>query len=170
LNKIYTKTGDQGTTQLCDGRRISKDSPRINACGCIDELNAFVGLALVYSKEFAKLNILQQRLLRIQNKLVKINAQLALASVQEIITISNVENLEQEIDEMNSALPTLNKFILPGGNKISAHLHIARTVCRRTERVIVQLAKTDAIDNALIPYLNRLSDWLFVAARFTENI
>jgi cob(I)alamin adenosyltransferase len=170
LNKIYTKTGDQGTTQLCDGKRISKDSPRVIACGCIDELNAFIGLALVYSKDSKKLNILQQRLLRIQNELVKINAQLALASLKEIITISSVENLEQELDEMNSALTPLNKFILPGGNKISAHLHVARTVCRRAERVIVQLSKTDTIDNTLIPYLNRLSDWLFVAARSTENI
>lgn len=170
MNKIYTKTGDQGTTQLCDGKRIFKDTPRINACGCIDELNAFIGLALVYSKDSKKLNILQQRLLRIQNELVKINAQLALASLKETITISNVENLEQEIDEMNSALPPLNIFILPGGNKISAHLHVARTICRGAERVIVQLSKTDTIDNVLIPYLNRLSDWLFVAARFSENI
>lgn len=162
MNKIYTKTGDQGMTQLCDGKPIAKDAPEINACGAVDELNAFLGLALAYIKD----KVLQQRLIHIQNELIKLNSQLALAPIQEAISLLDVQRLEQEIDDMNSHLPALTKFTPPGGNKISAHLHVARTVCRRAERAVIRTIKTN---NAVIPYLNRLSDWLFTATRVTEN-
>jgi cob(I)alamin adenosyltransferase len=165
MNKIYTKTGDQGMTQLCDGKRIAKDSPKITACGAVDELNAFLGLALAYIKD----KVLQQRLMHIQNELIKLNSQLALAPMQEIINMLDVQRLEQEIDDMNSHLPALTKFIPPGGNKITAHLHVARTICRRAEREVVTIATTENLNDAVIPYLNRLSDWLFTAARVTEN-
>jgi len=164
MNKIYTKTGDQGITHLGAGKKAAKDSPRVNACGAIDELNAFLGLARVYINN----NILLERLLRIQHELIKLNSQLALASEKEMITMQNLQNLEQEIDEMNSSLPPLTEFIPPGGNLIAAHLHVARTVCRRAERALILLSKLEDLDKELIPYLNRLSDWLFVAARLAN--
>ena len=164
MNKIYTKTGDQGMTNLGAGKKAAKDSPRVNAYGAIDELNAFLGLALVYIKD----HILQERLLRIQKELLKLNSQLALASAKEIITMQDLQKLEQEIDEMNSSLSLLTEFIPPGGNLIAAHLHVARTLCRRAERTLVTLSKLENLDKALIPYLNRLSDWLFVAARLAN--
>ena len=168
MSKIYTKRGDLGETQLCDGQRISKSSLRIEACGSVDELTSFIGLVLVAIKKQTEFYNLQQQLIRIQYDLNKLNSQLALASDVEIITITLVQNLEQEIDAMHTSLPPLTGFALPGANEVSAHLHVARTVCRRAERILVQLALVEDLDKAAIPYLNRLSDWLFTAACFTE--
>jgi cob(I)alamin adenosyltransferase len=164
MNKIYTKTGDQGMTHLGTGEKITKASLRVNACGAIDELNAFLGLALVYIED----PILQKNLYRIQQQLLTLNSQLALASPKKTLTMQDLQNLEHEIDEMNSKLKPLTKFIAPGGNLIAAHLHVARTVCRRAERALVKLSKQEDLDKILIPYLNRLSDWLFVAARLSN--
>ncbi len=165
MTKIYTKAGDQGMTQLCDGEPVSKDSPRIIACGAIDELNSFIGLALAYTKN----KLLCQRLMVIQTELIRLNSELAIAPLKEIIGMQEIQRLEQEIDDMNSQLPPLAKFIPPGGNKSAAHLHVARTVCRRTEQAVVKVATIEKLNAAVIPYLNRLSDWLFTAARITEN-
>ncbi len=162
MTKIYTKAGDRGTTSLGDGSLVSKFSERINACGTIDELSAFLGLAAAYIESA---NPVHTRLMRIQQELIVLNSQLALASPAETITMSNVRNLEQEIDETSFSLPPLNEFIIPDGDKTTAHLHVARTVCRRAERRVAEL-KTD---KEIKTYLNRLSDWLFITARFMEE-
>ena len=162
MTKIYTKAGDRGTTSLADGSLVSKYSDRINACGSVDELSAFLGLATAYIESA---NSVHTRLVRIQRELLLLNSQLALASETETITMTNVRNLEQEIDEMNFSLPPLNEFITSDGNKTTAHLHVARTVCRRAERRIAELKTSSEIKT----YLNRLSDWLFITARFMEE-
>ncbi len=165
--KIYSKTGDCGVTKLCDGKEIAKDSAQIKTCGMLDELNSFLGLVGVYCQSQSGLQKLGQQLHRIQQEIVRINSELALASGAEIITMHEVEILEQEIDAMTNSLPPLTNFVVPGGNEVSAHLHIARTVCRRAETELATLAKTTTLNAAIMPYLNRLSDWLFMAARIT---
>ena len=130
MSKTYTKTGDNGTTQLADGTFIPKHFDRITACGHIDELNAFLGLAKNY---ISPKSFVHKSIESCQEVLLKINAKIALASTPEIITMDLVRELEQEIDEMNSSLPPLQDFVIPGANKASAYLHVARTVCRRAE-------------------------------------
>lgn len=168
--KIYTKTGDKGETSLGDGSRVSKDSLRIEAVGCVDELNSFLGLALVYVNKNKELEKIAVGIERIQNEVFKINSILALASSLEEVTMDAVKKLEQEIDAMNALLPPVDKFILPGGDEISAFLHVVRAVCRRAERNLIRLTKIDKLAEFVIPYFNRLSDWLFVATRFTEGV
>ncbi len=162
MTKIYTEAGDNGTTSLADGSLVSKDSERIETCGSVDELNAFLGLAAAYINHT---NPVHTRLVRVQQELMLLNSQIALASETETITMINVRNLEQEIDEMNFSLLPLNEFIISDGNKTTAHLHVARTVCRRAERQVVKLKPNKTIKT----YLNRLSDWLFITARFMEE-
>ena len=169
LNKIYTKTGDQGATRLASGASVSKTDARVAAYGAVDELNAVIGLARLNSGQNDRIDAM---LGRIQNELFDLGADLATPldppPAWEALRIveSQVERLEAEIDWMNESLKPLDSFILPGGAPLSAHLHMARTVCRRAEREAVALIETGAPINAeAVKYLNRLSDHLFVAAR-----
>lgn len=169
LNKIYTKTGDQGVTRLASGASVSKTDARVAAYGAVDELNAVIGLARLNSGQNDRIDAM---LGRIQNELFDLGADLATPldppPAWEALRIveSQVERLEAEIDWMNESLKPLDSFILPGGAPLSAHLHMARTVCRRAEREAVALIETGAPINAeSVKYLNRLSDHLFVAAR-----
>lgn len=169
--KIYTGIGDKGYTNLYAGnRQISKANLRIEACGTLDELNAFIGFAVVALKSYEQLTTIVKRCTRIQNELFDLGAQLSsyplILENIPIISLNDVKILENEIDEMDLQLPALNHFILPGGNEPVARLHLARTVCRRLERLVVRLSELVKFDGIVLVYLNRLSDWLFVAARF----
>ena len=168
--KIYTKTGDAGDTALFGGQRVAKDALRIEAYGTVDELNAFLGLIVRHCTS----PDIKSRLLRVQGELFQVGADLAtpLDAKTSYITRLNAEpaqRLEAEIDEWEVLLPPLTSFILPGGSQPGAELHIARTVCRRAERRAVSLARTEALNDAIIIYLNRLSDWLFVLARTVNH-
>jgi cob(I)alamin adenosyltransferase len=168
--KIYTKTGDDGTTGLFGGGRVPKTSQRIEAYGTVDELNSCIGLARSSSIEFGEL------LHSIQIELFVLGGDLA----TPLSTSSNypvprlaekaIHALEHAIDEHDAQLPELKRFILPGGSALAAHLHHARTVCRRAERCVIALAETEEITSANIVYLNRLSDLLFVLARRANQI
>ncbi|MBU6206301.1 MAG: cob(I)yrinic acid a,c-diamide adenosyltransferase [Alphaproteobacteria bacterium] len=167
LNKIYTRTGDDGTTGLVDGSRLLKDSPRMAAIGDVDELNGAIGLAALHVEGDALI-----RLRRIQNDLFDLGADLAtpgtdFAPSEMVLRImpAQVKRLEDELDAMNAALKPLTSFILPGGSPASAALHLARSVCRRAERVAVAAAREVALNPQALKYLNRLSDYLFVMAR-----
>ena len=167
--KIYTKTGDDGTTGLVGGARVSKADARIDCYGTIDELNAAVGLSAVAASDDTR-----ERLLAVQHELFIIGAILATPDEKspKNVTLppleqSSVDRLEHEIDSTEAELPVLRNFILPGGSELSARLHLARTICRRGERLLVALCKPGGatVDPILVKYLNRLSDWLFVHAR-----
>jgi cob(I)alamin adenosyltransferase len=168
--RIYTRTGDEGQTSLFAGGRTSKDTARLHAYGTIDELNSILGLAVAQglSEEVAaKLNV-------VQNELFVVGADLATPLESETLTIMRVSEeqvtrLEREIDAMDDQLPPLKNFILPGGTAGAATLHVARTVCRRSERWVVALAGEENLNASILHYVNRLSDWLFVAARY-ENM
>lgn len=165
LNKIYTRTGDGGSAGLVDGSRVSKSSLRMAAIGEVDEANAAIGIAIaaLAGKEPAK------QLLRIQNDLFDLGADVATpGKVDRALRIvaGQVERLEREIDDMNANLPPLASFILPSGSATVSALHLARSVVRRAERAAVALNETEALNPQLLAYLNRLSDHLFVAARF----
>lgn len=173
LNKIYTKTGDAGQTALGNGTRVSKYDLRVNAYGTVDETNATLGLARLHST-----GQLDERMGLIQNDLFDLGADLCrpdMARDAEAeytplrITDAQVARLEAEIDEMNDALEPLRSFILPGGSALAAHLHLCRTVSRRAERLTVELASVEDINPAAQKYLNRLSDWFFVAGRIANN-
>jgi cob(I)alamin adenosyltransferase len=168
LNKIYTRTGDSGSAGLVDGSRVSKSSLRMAAIGEVDEANAAIGVALaaVGGAEPSK------QLLRIQNDLFDLGADVATpGEIDGALRIveSQVERLEQEIDAMNEELAPLNSFVLPGGSAASAHLHLARTIARRAERAITRLAESEPVNPAAIRYINRLSDHLFVLARWLND-
>ena len=168
LNKIYTKTGDGGDTALGDGERVLKDSLRVTAYGNVDELNASIGIITLYAN-----TELKRKLKNIQNDLFDIGADLCVPISEKNkdrlrLSTNQVETLELEIDEMNSNLEPLNSFILPGGCRSATFLHMARTICRRAERSVVSLRSQEEINNNTLIYLNRLSDWLFVASR-VEN-
>jgi cob(I)alamin adenosyltransferase len=168
--RIYTRTGDEGQTSLFAGGRTSKDTARLHAYGTIDELNSVLGLAVAQglSEELAaKINV-------IQNELFVVGADLATpleAEARWIARVSGdqVTRLEREIDAMDDRLPPLENFILPGGTPGAAALHVARTVCRRAERWVVALVGEENLNASTLQYVNRLSDWLFVAARY-ENL
>ena len=165
LNKIYTRTGDSGSAGLVDGSRVSKSSLRMAAIGEIDEANAAVGVAIAALGG----GDLAYRLLQVQNELFDLGADAATPGEVEgalRIVPSQVARLEVEIDEMNAALDPLTSFILPGGTPAVAALHLARTVVRRAERAAVALDESEPLNPQLLAYLNRLSDHLFVAARF----
>ena len=168
LNKIYTKTGDGGDTALGDGERVLKDSLRVSAYGNVDELNASIGIITLYAN-----TELKRKLKNIQNDLFDIGADLCVPISEKNkgrlrLSTNQIETLELEIDEMNSILEPLNSFVLPGGCRSATFLHMARTICRRAERSVVSLRSREKINDNTLVYLNRLSDWLFVASR-VEN-
>ncbi|MBO9708661.1 MAG: cob(I)yrinic acid a,c-diamide adenosyltransferase [Caulobacter sp.] len=171
LNRIYTRTGDKGLTRLSTGQPVSKASLRVEAYGGVDETNAFIGVARQHTKDDAELDALLER---IQNDLFDLGADLATPEQNEKpeweplrVIDSQVERLEREIDAMNARLSPLTSFVLPAGSPASAALHVARTVCRRAERKVVELIGTEGeiVGEPALKYLNRLSDLLFVAAR-----
>ncbi|HVY89651.1 MAG TPA: cob(I)yrinic acid a,c-diamide adenosyltransferase [Hyphomonadaceae bacterium] len=171
LNKIYTRTGDSGTTGLATGERVNKWDLRVESYGAVDETNAAIGVARLHCVTDPDLDAM---LGRIQNDLFDLGADLATPQREKPlgwtplrIVAAQVTRLEQEIDAMNAAIPPLNSFILPGGSALSAHLHVARTVCRRAERLIAELStvKGEVVSPEACAYANRLSDFLFVAAR-----
>ncbi len=171
LNRIYTRTGDKGETALGTGKRVKKFDLRIEAYGTVDETNACVGVARLHAS-----GEIDAMLARIQNDLFDLGADLCvpedgseIAAKALRITEGQVSRLEREIDAMNGTLQPLKSFVLPGGTPAAAHLHIARTVCRRAERLMVELAQSEPVSEAAIKYANRLSDFLFVAARFANS-
>jgi len=173
LNKIYTKTGDAGETALGNGSRVAKHSMRVTAYGTVDETNATVGLARLHAS-----GDMDAQLSRIQNDLFDIGADLCRPDMEKDadaeypplrVTEDQVLRLEAEIDVMNDALEPLRSFILPGGSALAAHLHLCRTVSRRAERLAVELSQAESVNPAAVKYLNRLSDWFFVASRIANN-
>ena len=173
LNKIYTKTGDHGETALGNGARVAKHSMRVTAYGTVDEANACVGLARLHAE-----GEMDERLAAIQNDLFDLGADLCRPDMEKDadaeypplrMADTQVERLESEIDAMNAALEPLRSFILPGGSALAAHLHLCRTVSRRAERLSVELATMESVNPAAVKYLNRLSDWFFVASRIANN-
>ncbi|MEM7472393.1 MAG: cob(I)yrinic acid a,c-diamide adenosyltransferase [Pseudomonadota bacterium] len=173
LNKIYTKTGDAGETALGNGARVAKHSMRVTAYGTVDEANATVGLARLHATDE-----MDAQLSAIQNDLFDLGADLCRPDVEMDaeaeypplrITPAQVSRLEAEIDAMNDALEPLRSFILPGGSALAAQLHLCRTVSRRAERLTVELATMESVNDSAVKYLNRLSDWFFVASRIANN-
>lgn len=173
LNKIYTRTGDAGETALGNGARVAKHATRVSAYGTADELNAAVGIARLHASD-----TLDDMLARIQNDLFDLGADLCSPDIDKDneaeypplrIIEPQITRLENEIDEMNARLEPLRSFILPGGSALSAHLHVCRTVARRAERLAVELATMEVINPYAVKYLNRLSDWFFVAGRIANN-
>jgi cob(I)alamin adenosyltransferase len=172
LNRIYTKSGDGGETSLGDGRRVPKTDLRIRAYGGVDELNAVIGLALTAGPT----DELARTLAHIQNDLFDVGADLCVPESEEPpaytplrVTAAQVEHLEHRIDAANERLSPLNSFILPGGSATAAHLHHARTVCRRVEIGVLELASQERVSPQIAIYLNRLSDLLFVLARAAND-
>jgi cob(I)alamin adenosyltransferase len=176
LNRIYTRTGDDGTTGLGDGKRVAKYDLRVAAFGTVDEANACIGIArLATGAEFPALDGM---LMRIQNDLFDLGADLCTPVTDEPLPYEplrvvqeQVERVERDIDELNADLAPLKSFVLPGGSAASAHLHLARTVCRRAERLMVELAAEprERVGSAALKYVNRLSDFLFVASRWVND-
>ncbi len=174
LNRIYTRTGDKGETALSDGQRVPKHSLRVEAYGTVDELNATLGLARLHAS-----GDLAAQIAVIQNDLFDLGADLSRPQMERdadapypVLRIieSQAQRLETEIDAMNAGLSPLRSFILPGGSALSAHLHLCRTVARRAERAAVALAAHEDANPAALKYLNRLSDWLFVAGRVANDM
>ncbi|MEM1022432.1 MAG: cob(I)yrinic acid a,c-diamide adenosyltransferase [Myxococcota bacterium] len=173
INRVYTRTGDKGTTRLAGGQEIAKTDARIEAYGTLDELNACMGLVAEELRrshaDDSKLGLLVQ-VRRIQNELFDAGGELATLPEdrhpqQAVLLPSDVETLEAEMDAANAELPTLRSFILPGGGMLSAFFHQARTVCRRAERRLVDLHQVDPQRDEVLQYVNRLSDWLFIMGR-----
>jgi cob(I)alamin adenosyltransferase len=170
LNRIYTKTGDKGETALGDGTRLPKNSLRISSYGTVDEANAAIGLVRLHTS-----GEVDAMMARIQNDLFDLGADLCIPESSRRsegalrITDSQVERLEHEIDAMNAELAPLRSFVLPGGAPSAAHLHLARTVVRRAERLIAELAAQENVGAAALKYVNRLSDHLFVASRYAND-
>jgi cob(I)alamin adenosyltransferase len=165
LTKIYTRTGDQGKTGLADGSRVDKFNSRIESLGNIDELNSIIGILLTEKLPNDKKEILN----KIQHDLFDIGGELSIPNHMKI-NDKKISFLENTLDSMNKELPPLKEFILPGGSKASSYCHLARTVCRRVERNLFKLAQTDKVNEASLKYINRLSDMLFVLARFLNKI
>ncbi len=171
LTKIYTRTGDNGTTALGDGARVAKHALRVEAYGTVDEANAIIGVARLHTDQNADV-----LLARVQNDLFDLGADLCVpiapnespGSALRIVA-AQVDRLEREIDFMNQSLSPLTSFILPGGTAASAYLHVARTITRRAERLVSALSESESINASALTYLNRLSDHLFVLARFVNN-
>ena len=164
--KIYTKTGDKGLTSLIGGKRVPKYDLRIEAYGTVDELNSHLGLLINMSIDQAATDLCRE----VQSRLFDIGSNLAMSPEKNTrnscIQPSSVEILEQHIDRMNSELPDLRNFILPGSSESNAQAHICRTVCRRAERRVVELAASEWVDEGIIVFLNRFSDYLFVLSRW----
>lgn len=178
ITKVYTRTGDAGQTRLAGGQQVWKDSLRVEAYGTVDELNTIVGLVRVFNADQAgsrpQAARLEEDLRWVQNKLFDLGSLLATAPGQTFknmprVAEEHVTRLERLIDACQEELAPLKEFILPGGGKVSGFLHQARTVCRRAERVCVKLAREEPVDPLLVKYLNRLSDALFVLARWAAK-
>ncbi|MEQ1775701.1 MAG: cob(I)yrinic acid a,c-diamide adenosyltransferase [Burkholderiales bacterium] len=167
LTRIYTRTGDKGDTGLADGSRVAKDAPRIEAMGAIDELNSAIGVLLAEAMP-DECHELRACLANVQNDLFDLGGELSVPG-HPILADSHVAGLEAALDKFNASLPALKDFILPGGSRTAALAHVARTVCRRAERRVVTLAKTESVPALACPYLNRLSDLLFVASRWLNR-
>ena len=179
LNRIYTRTGDAGETALVSGERIPKDDLRIECYGTVDELNALVGLACQSASDLASsvpaVRELCESLVRVQQELFNLGSVLAtmpdkIMPRQPRITEEEISMLEAEIDRSNASLPALKSFVLPGGSRLNAELHVCRTVCRRAERLAVGLAREGGVDPIGVRYLNRLSDALFVYSRWANHV
>jgi cob(I)alamin adenosyltransferase len=179
LNRIYTKRGDAGETGLAGGQRVAKDSLRIETYGTVDELNSFVGLVSVSCNDHLgqdpRMGLLASILRRVQHELFNLGSILAtkpedVHPKQARITPAEVSQLEREIDAMNEDLPPLRSFVLPGGTRLNAEIHIARTICRRAERLLVALAREESVPPEAIQYLNRLSDAMFVWSRWVNFV
>ena len=172
LSRIYTKSGDGGDTGLGDGRRVPKDHARVEAFGQVDELNAVLGLLAAYCPDSPESALLRT----VQNDLFDVGADLCVppAEGEEAgkalrVTTAQVEKLEKAIDRLNENLDTLRSFVLPGGTPAAAWLHLGRTVCRRAERAVVTLMRTESVNAQVLIYLNRLSDFLFVLGRVANG-
>ena len=168
LNKIYTKKGDDGNTELGNGERVKKFSKRVEAYGTVDELNSLIGIvtSLDIERDF------KNSLLKIQNDLFDIGADLCIPETEKKYNFvpfrfpsDYVIRLEKEIDQMNLSIEPIKSFVLPGGSRVSSQLHLCRTTCRRAERYVVELMEKEDINTEVLIYLNRLSDWFFVSAR-----
>jgi cob(I)alamin adenosyltransferase len=175
LNKIYTRTGDDGTTALGTGERRKKYDLRVAAYGTLDEVNAAIGIARLYSSDDAALDA---ALARVQNDLFDAGADLTTpgkgrgpGGARLTVTDAQVDWLENEIDRLNAELAPLRSFVLPGGSAVAAHLHLARTICRRAERLIAELKDKpgESVGDEVLKYVNRLSDFLFVASRYAND-
>jgi len=160
LSKIYTRTGDDGTTGLGDGTRVDKDSARVAAYGTVDELNSAIGLVLASGVPERVAEVLTQA----QHDLFDLGGELCIPGMA-MIDDADITRLEETLDAFNDTLPALKDFILPGGGIAAAHCHLARTICRRAEREVVTLSRSETVRSEAIQYLNRLSDLLFVIAR-----
>jgi cob(I)alamin adenosyltransferase len=168
INRVYTRAGDDGTTALAGGQRVAKDSLRIEAYGTVDELNSSIGVAValgLHEEMRPRFFVIQQVLFNLGSDLAMLEEdkqRLAVPTVEQ----RHVDDLEGWIDEWNDELEPLRSFILPGGDPAGAQLHVARTVCRRAERITIALGREEPVGAHVVPYLNRLSDLLFVAARY----
>ena len=178
INRVYTKSGDSGQTALIGGERVSKAALRIQCYGTVDELNATLGLVRTAVENSPKADTLTAVLMpvldRVQNELFNLGAQLATPDAEQRAKMPSVEArhvsaLEQAIDQLNEDLPALRSFVLPGGGWVSSYFHLARTVCRRAERLVVELAERDSVDDSSLIYLNRLSDACFVFGRYAAS-
>ena len=171
ITKVYTRTGDDGTTGLGGGQRVPKDSPRIEAYGTVDELSSAIGVAVALGLQTR----LAEALARIQNELFNLGSDLCILEEDKVkmpvpvVEERNVDALERLMDELSEELSPLQNFILPGGSPGAAQLHVARTVCRRAERLVIALSRLEPVGPFVVKYLNRLSDALFVMARY-ENL
>jgi cob(I)alamin adenosyltransferase len=179
INRVYTRRGDQGETSLAGGQRVPKGGPRLEAYGTVDELNAFLGAARATAGELAaresKIEPLVALLLRVQHELFNLGSILAtlpedVHPKQARITDAEIAQLEAEMDRMNEELPGLRSFVLAGGSRLNAELHICRTVCRHAERAVVALSRTESVPPEAVRYLNRLSDALFVWSRWASHV
>lgn len=172
INRVYTRTGDAGTTALGGGQRVPKDSLRIEAYGTVDELNSVIGVAVASGLDTTmrdQFHVIQQVLFNLGSDLCILEEDKERLLVPKIEP-RHVEQLEAWMDEWNETLEPLKSFILPGGDLASAQLHVARTVCRRAERLVISLAREEEVGELVIPYLNRLSDFLFVASRHQSRL
>jgi cob(I)alamin adenosyltransferase len=179
INRVYTRRGDQGETSLAGGQRVPKDGPRLEAYGTVDELNSFLGAARAMAVELAarepQIEPFVAVLLRVQHELFNLGSILAtlpedVHPKQARITDAEIAQLEVEMDRMNEDLPGLRSFVLAGGSRLNAELHICRTVCRRAERASVTLSRAESVPPEVVRYLNRLSDALFVWSRWVSHV
>ena len=175
LTKIYTRVGDKGTTSLADGTRVLKNSARINAYGNIDELNSSLGMVRDQVELLLSADEIVQKVMVVQNELFELGGELSLPpeivnKKSNLIGSRQIQRLEAEIDEWNEVLPPLKNFVLPGGHPLNSMTHLARTICRRAERELVAATEIEEIREDVLSYLNRLSDWLFVCARYLSHL
>ncbi len=168
LSKIYTRTGDKGTTGLGDGSRVNKDSLRVEAMGDVDELNAVIGLLITELLSIQSSAHLLALLTHIQHDLFNLGGEICIPNYV-MIDANRVDALENAIDRLNDSLEPLKEFILPGGTKAAAFCHLARTVCRRAERLLIKLSRDEAVTEISLQYINRLSDLLFVLCRIINR-